>query len=297
MRSRDADGSPRRYHGTPGWGADVEHDLDVVTPRAAAALHGLLDAEGPSPGAGDVLPPLWHWLAFLPITAQRELGSDGHPRVGGFLPSTGLPRRMFAGGTVDFVGSALVSASLARRSRVTSVTEKEGRSGRLVFVAVTHELSSGNVPVITEVQNLVYRGGGRYKAPPPVVDQRLGDPQWDWTHELRTDPTVLFRFSALTYNAHRIHYDRGYATDTEGYPGLVVQGPLQAVALAELCRRYEPDRTLERFTFRALTAAFGGAPLQLRGRHVNNDLIELVALTEGGHVTMSATATLHPSGE
>ena len=271
------------------WVPVAEERDDTVTPKAASALHGLLDGDGPPPAAGDPLPPLWHWLAFLPDAPQRHLGPDGHPRQGGFLPPTRLPRRMFAGGRLDIAAPAAVGQPLHRTSVVSAVTEKSGRSGDLVFVEVTSRVSTGGRLAITEVQDLVYRGPAAAAAPEAPA---ASDGGWTWQRELATDPTVLFRFSALTYNAHRIHYDLAYATEVEGYPALVVHGPLQAVALAELCRRHLPDRQLAGFAFRARRPAFGGPPLRLRGRLAGDDQVELVAVDDRGHPTMTAEATL-----
>jgi 3-methylfumaryl-CoA hydratase len=277
-----------------GWEPVVEEGVDLITPATAAALHGLLDAPGPPPGAGDPLPPLWHWLAFLPRTPQRDLGDDGHPRPGSFMPPA-EGRRMFAGGHLVLDGGLRVGAELRRRSEVTAVEQKEGRSGRLQFVTVTHQLhpAQSGGPAVTDVQDIVYRppappaAAGAASAPDPTADAG----RWDWGFELRPDPTLLFRFSALTYNAHRIHYDRTYATEVEGYPGLVVHGPLQAIALAELCRRNLPDRPLRSFRFRALRPAFDGRPLQVVGRADGEDRIALAVVDDAGSTTMQADAT------
>jgi 3-methylfumaryl-CoA hydratase len=301
------------------WQPVTETLDDLVPPGAAAALHGLLDAEGPAPAAGDPLPPLWHWLAFLPRVPQRELGEDGHPRVGTFLPPVGLGRRrMYAGGRFELGGTLPVGATLKRDSVVSSVEEKSGRSGSLVFVIVRHELraASGSSPgpaAVVEHQDLVYRAMPAPSAggPPAAEATDVGPPDpeaeqdWTWTWTLSPDPTLLFRFSALTYNAHRIHYDRTYATTAEGYPGLVVHGPLQAVALAELCRRFLPDRQLTSFRFRALRPAFDGHPVRFCGRLAAaegaggpdggdgaGEAIDLAAIDHEGHVTMRASAGL-----
>ena len=301
------------------WQPVTETLDDLVPAGAAAALHGLLDAEGPAPSAGDPLPPLWHWLAFLPRVPQRELGEDGHPRVGTFLPPIGLGRRrMYAGGQFELGGALPVGATLQRESVVSSVEEKSGRSGSLVFVTVRHELrapsgSSAGPAAVVEHQDLVYRA---MPAPPaggaPAAETTDGGPpdpeaeqDWTWTWTLSPDPTLLFRFSALTYNAHRIHYDRTYATTAEGYPGLVVHGPLQAVALAELCRRFLPHRRLTSFRFRALRPAFDGHALRFCGRLAaaaraggpdggegEGEAIDLAAIDHEGHVTMRASARL-----
>jgi 3-methylfumaryl-CoA hydratase len=244
---------------------------------------------------------LWHWLAFLPDASQAELGSDGHPRLGTFLPPTRLPRRMFAGGRIEFGSPIAVGEFIRRRSVVTSVTEKFGRSGELLFVEVTHELSCDSQTSVTETQDLVYRpaspSGAATGSPATTggtADAGADDRNWAWGLELATDPTLLFRFSALTYNAHRIHYDRAYATEVEGYPGLVVHGPLQAIALAELCRRNARDRRVATFTFRALRPAFDGAPLQLRGRARDDNHAELLALDRDGQRTMTADVAFYP---
>jgi 3-methylfumaryl-CoA hydratase len=289
------------------WQPAAEVVADVVTEAAAAALHGLLDAPGPAPANGEPVPPLWHWLAFLPRTAQRDLGPDGHPRVGGFMPPVKLPRRMFAGARLQFVAALPVGATLERRSTVISVEEKTGRSGDLVFVKVRHELSSDGCLGLVEEQDIVYRepeppagggvaGSGNSRRPGDQEPRRAAepapeaDPAWTWSHELAIDTTVLFRFSALTYNAHRIHYDRPFATGVEGYPGLVVHGPLQAVALAELCRRHRPDDVMTGFRFRAMRPAFDDGPLQVHGRS-EDDVVSLTAADHLGTTTMEAEAS------
>lgn len=269
------------------WQPVTEVITDTVTAGAAEALHGLLDAPGDPPGDGDPLPALWHWLAFLPRAPQRELGADGHPQRGTFLPPIALPRRMFAGGRFAFDGVVTVGELLVRTSSVTSVEEKDGRSGRLVFVTVRHEIGrDGGQPAIVEEQDLVYRGPSASAATRPDPAASL---TWPWSWDVAIDPTLLFRFSALTYNAHRIHYDRRYATEEEGYPGLVVHGPLQAVALAELTRRNRPDESLTSFRFRAVRPCFDDSPLKLRGRSQGGH-VELEALGAGDQTTMKAEA-------
>ena len=280
------------------WQPVVEEAEDVVTPAAAAALHGLLDAPGPPPAMGAPLPPLWHWLAFLPRTPQRDLGPDGHPRRGAFMPPA-EGRRMFAGGHLELAAGLAVGDVIQRRSVVSKVEEKTGKSGRLVFVAVTHDLASNGRSALTETQDIVYRppAPASTAGPPPgSPSPAAAGETWDWGFDLSTETTVLFRFSALTYNAHRIHYDRPYATEVEGYPGLVVHGPLQAIALAELCRRYLPERVIHSFRFRAMRPAFDGPPLRIAGRLADNGTeVSLAALDQDGEVTMRAEAILAPN--
>ena len=273
--------------------SEVEDRTDAVSAVAASALHGLLDAPGAAPNSGDPLPPLWHWLAFLPNAPQRELGEDGHPIAGSFMPADRPPRRMFAGGRLTFERGATVGAALHRVSRASSLTEKQGRTGPLLFVEITHEVTTNDILVVTDVHDVVYRNA---EASPvtasDVVGDSTSDDEWEWSYQLDSTPALLFRFSALTYNAHRIHYDRPYASEVEGYPNLVVHGPLQAIALAELCRRHVPEQRLVSFEFRAQRPAFAGPPLLLRGRRVDTDGVELQALTRERVVSMTARAQL-----
>lgn len=274
------------------WQPVIQTATDRVTAHAAGSLHDLLDREGPRPVAGDPLPLLWHWLAFLPQARQTLLGSDGHPPTGGFLPPVGPRRRMYAGGRVAVGSTPTVEQLLTRTSTVSDITTKSGRSGELVFVGVDHALTGGGAD-IHEHQDLVYRqvaAAGERAAPAPAAVPATGSDDWEWERTVTVDPTVLFRFSALTYNAHRIHYDRQYATEVEGYPGLVVHGPLQAILLADALTRHRPDTTPVGFQFRALSPAFDDADLQLRGRDAAGGTVELAAFS-GDRQTMRATAT------
>lgn len=288
------------------WQPTTTTEGDSVTTRAAQAWHDLLDRPGRAPGAGDPLPPLWHWAAFAPRFRLAELAADGHPPTGGFLPPTGGRRRMYAGGTVTTTGVLRVGERLTRVSAVTDVTEKQGRTGELLFVTVDHALSVGAAldPVsVREQTTLVYRGAAmaadrpaeRRADPLDHADQPDGVEEWPLARTVPIDPVLLFGFSALTGNAHRIHYDRDYATTVEGYPGLVVHGPLQALLLADLVERTLPGYNVTDFTFRSLAPAFDNHPLELRGRHHPTGRVELAALTRNGIRSMTATATVRPS--
>ena len=289
------------------WSPVEERVDDVVSAARVAALHGLLDAPGDPPPLGAPLPLLWHWLAFLPTASQAALGVDGHPRRGGFLPPVTLPRRMFVGGRLSAAteGGLTVGEPLRRRGIVSGVRSTSGRSGELVFVTVDYQVT-GTAGMVGERQDLVYRpappsspapaspspASASHAAPPPA-NPGPDDPTWVWGIDLAVEPTLLFRFSALTYNAHRIHYDRRWATEVEGYPGLVVHGPLQAVGLAELCRRYAPERRLCEFEFRAVSPAFDDGPLRLRGRPGEDEgSVALEAFDHRGATTMTATGSL-----
>lgn len=272
---------------------EVEDRIDTVSATATTALHRLLDAPGEPPTLGDPLPPLWHWLTFLPDAAQCQLGQDGHPLGGAFMPVNRPPKRMFAGGRLSFDHAAFIGAPLRRYSRATSVAEKEGRTGNLLFVEITHEISTDDATAVLDVQDIVYRGGDSGQSTSSAdLAQSVAHDQWEWSYELDPSPPLLFRFSALTYNAHRIHYDRPYASEVEGYQNLVVHGPLQAIALAEICRRYTPERRMASFDFRALRPAFAGTPLLLRGRPIDSNTVELQAVSREHGVSMRATAVL-----
>ncbi|MFC8044054.1 MaoC family dehydratase N-terminal domain-containing protein [Nocardia sp. NPDC057353] len=243
---------------------------EYLDPGPVGALTALLGSGAPPVGVGDPLPPLWHWVALPRWPAAAETGSDGHPRRGSFLPPVELPRRMFAGGEVRFSGVLTVGETVRREARVLSVTPKQGRSGRLVAVVVEITLSGADGTVV-ERQDLLYREAAiPGTAPPPPTFEpvgaalaRLGAGAW----ELRTDPVVLMRFSAATANAHRIHYDWPYATGVEGYPGLVVHGPLTTLALAETLRVDAP-RPPVLLRHRNLAPIFCGSTIGLGPRSV-----------------------------
>jgi 3-methylfumaryl-CoA hydratase len=244
-----------------GWIGKRETRTDLVTAAPLAALAATLDREDAL--ADSQVPPLHHWLYFLPVAPMRQLGNDGHPARGGFLPPVPLPRRMWAAGRLVFHGPLHVGETITRRSEITDVQAKDGKSGPLVFVKLRHELTSGGVLAVTEEQEIVYRDHPAAGSAPTAA--RPAPPDAAWQREVRPDPVLLFRYSALTFNSHRIHYDRPYATSVEGYPGLVVHGPLLATLLADLVRREQPGARLARFDFRALRPVFEGAPIQLCG--------------------------------
>jgi 3-methylfumaryl-CoA hydratase len=274
---------------TSDWQPHTEHRVSAVAAESARAMHDLLDIDSPAPQAGDPLPILWHWLAFLPEAKQSDLGPDGHPRTGGFLPPVGDRVRMYAGGAVTRTGLVRIGEDLAKTSGVASVETKSGRSGELLFVEVDSTIA-GETGSLHETSNIVYKQPSPFRA--ASSDGDLVDDEWSSGREVSPDPAMLFRMSALTYNAHRIHYDRPYATEVEGYPGLVVHGPLQAILLADLLRSSFPSRTAESFRFRSTSPAFDIEPLQLRLR-VDTDQREVqLAAFSGGRKTMTAQATL-----
>lgn len=270
-----------------GW---TDTSTDVITPTPYAALSATLDGELRRPPEGTPLPPLWHWLYFLPLYKQSEVGPDGHARRGGFLPPVPLPRRMWAGSEFDFRQALCVGDEVTRVSTITDIQEKTGRSGSLVFVKVRHELrrSAESAPAIAETHDIVYREAAR-----PDADLRApaAAPDGAWQRKIVPDAVLLFRYSALTFNGHRIHYDRRYATEVEGYPGLVVHGPLLATLLLDLLREHRPGATVVRFSFRASSPLFDTHPFFVCGTPGSDGkTVRLWAKDHRGGLAMDATA-------
>jgi 3-methylfumaryl-CoA hydratase len=265
---------------------DVRHD--VLAPARVAALAATLDWDDPAPVEGEAAPPGAHWLYFWSPAPGRELGPDGHPRRGDFLPPVPLARRMWAGGRIVWHGPLRLGRHAIRRSTIADVTSKQGRSGVLVFVTVAHEIEQDGVVRLSEEHDIVYRGG---ELAPGIGATRKSPAEASWSRTVRADPVLLFRYSALTFNGHRIHYDRSWCRE-EGYPGLVVHGPLLATWLLDLLRRARPGAGLRGFRFRALRPAFDDVPIALAGRPTSGGAA-LWAETDGALV-MEAEAELEP---
>jgi 3-methylfumaryl-CoA hydratase len=247
------------------WIGRQETSSERIHPTAATLLAASLDAEDPRIGEGMELPPLFHWLYFLPACRQSQLGTDGHPLRGGFLPPVPLTRRMWAASTLEFAQPLLIGEQASRTSEIIDVTLKQGRSGPLLFVTVQHTIRrESGVVAVTETQELVYRDPPKAGEPAPAGP--AAPSSQSWLRAVQPDPTLLFRYSALTFNAHRIHYDRRYASEVEGYPGLVIQGPLAATLLVTLLQHEVPGARLRRFRFRALKPLFDDRGFLLCGQ-------------------------------
>lgn len=229
-----------------------------VDPWPAEAFADLIGTPRPALAPGDWLPPMWHWFTLLEHPAQSDLGPDGHLAGGPLLPPIPRRRRMWAGGRLRQDAPIPIGAELASLSSVTGVAVKSGRSGEMAFVTVRGELLADGVPVGVEEQDVVYRSEAEGAAPRPLpaTATDAAEPAGEWRLALTPDPVTLFRFSALTYNGHRIHYDQPYTTRVEGYPDLVVHGPLLALLALELPRLNAPGRVVRTFEYRLARPIF-----------------------------------------
>jgi 3-methylfumaryl-CoA hydratase len=277
-------GADDRYRA---WIGKTRTARDIAAAAPVARLSATLDRDDPAPEAGDPLPPAWHWLYFLEAVPMHEIGADGHAKRGEFLPPVPLPRRMWAGGRFQFRAPIRIGDEIERISEIVDVALKEGRTGPLAFCTVRHTISAGGVPCVIEEHDIVYRGApapGEAPAPaqPPPDGAEFG-------RAITPDPVLLFRFSALTFNGHRIHYDHRYVTNVEGYPGLIVHGPLLALLLLDLVRRDRPGAALSAFSFRAFLPVFDTAPFRIAGQAEGGALL-LWAEDNGGALAMKAEA-------
>jgi Uncharacterized conserved protein len=260
---------------------------DDITAFPLKAMAATLDREE----RGDSVPPLWHWLYFLPVAPMSEVGPDGHPKRGAFLPPVPLPRRMWAGGRLTFHAPLKVGERATRTSTIANIEDKTGRSGRLVFVTVQHTIEAGGELKLEEEHDIVYCDAPQDGARPP--QPQLAPEGETWRRAIDADAVMLFRYSALTFNGHRIHYDYPYVTEVEGYPGLIVHGPLIATLLVDLVRREQPQATLQSFAFKAVRPTFAGQAFTVCGKpSADGKIIELWAKDHEGYLTMRATAAI-----
>lgn len=272
------------------WVGRSERRTDRVTAGAVARFHATTgSAELPDAMQA---PAGFHWCLCLPDAPIAELGHDGHPRKGGFLPPVPLARRMWAASELEFIAPIRIGAEVERLSTVRSVREKTGRSGAMVFVEVDHLICADGSEAVRERQMLVYRDAPSRPLALPA-ERAVDTGGWTFSRRLRPDATLLFRYSALTFNSHRIHYDLPYAQREEGYPALVVQGPLTATMLLDLAHAHCAGASISHFAFRAVAPAFAGQALYLVGRRpARTQTLELAALGADGRMVMDAQATL-----
>jgi 3-methylfumaryl-CoA hydratase len=270
------------------WIGRTQEATDIVTAQLVKGLRATLFQEVGEPRDGDIAPFTVHWCLAQPVFPMSMLGPDGHPTRGGFLPPVPLPRRMWAGGEIEFLDALRVGDVSTRTSRISDVTVKTGSTGQLCFVSVEHTISSPRGTAIRERQDIVYRemGGAQAAAlakpaPPPVARHRE-------THV--SDPVLLFRYSALTFNGHRIHYDRDYVTKVEGYPGLIFHGPLQAAFIVEMAAKLRSGKPPRKFTYRGVQPLFEGSEFSINAND-NGASMELWTANDAGQPTMKGTAT------
>lgn len=246
----------------------ISHNL---VKRIAATL------SKPAPGPGDALPLLWHWAFFQDTVDAVGLGADGHPARGGFLPPADNRNRMWAGSRLEFLAPLRVDAEVSRRSTLLNVQEKRGATGSLLFVTVKHEYVQDGRNVLVEEQDIVYR-----EPTPPKLGGTEAAPEGAWQETIEPDATLLFRYSAVTFNGHRIHYDWPYATEAEGYPGLVVHGPLIATLSLQAFQQANPTARVRRFNFRGLRPLIAPAAFAVGGRLLGDGKAQVWATAEAG---------------
>ena len=269
------------------WIGSTQESVDVVTATQCNKMQHTLDRDAAFRD-GDVMPLLWHFLTHNSSVPTSKLATDGHPVRGEFLPPVALPRRMWAGGRLDFRHDIYIGEQVTKRSVVEAIDKKEGRSGLLYFVTVRHDLLVDGQLRVREEQDLVYRNDPDPRSSRPEPKQAPANAEF--SRIVTPSPAMLFRYSALTFNSHRIHYDVDYARDVEGYPDLVVHGPLTATLLSDLAQS-ETGATLQSFSFRGVAPLFGDEPLIISGRTANGE-IELWASRPDGSLAMTATATV-----
>ena len=273
------------------WLGKAQFASSILTISPMEGLAAALDRDSTAFSQGDALPPLWHWLYFLETSKQSELAEDGHPHRGDFLPPIDLPRRMWAGSRLNFIRPLIAGETIKRSSTIQSIDLKHGRSGSLGFVCVAHELSDSSGVLLIEEHDIVYRDmpTGTVSAQSPLK----ADENHNFARTVTPDPVLLFRYSALTFNGHRIHYDRAYAKDVESYPGLVVHGPLLATFMLELFADNYPEATLSSFSFKAIRPVFDIDSFQVCGnRPDNTGSAKLWIADNAGNLCMEARVEL-----
>jgi 3-methylfumaryl-CoA hydratase len=269
------------------WIGRTQQAQDIVTAQLVRGLRATLFMEIGEPKPGDAAPFTTHWCLAQPVFPASELGPDGHPARGGFLPPVPLPRRMWAGGELEFLDSLRVGDETTRTSRISDVSMKTGSTGVLCFVSVEHQITTPRGTALRERQDIVYRDvpatqpPAKPPAPPPAAQHRESH---------MADPVLLFRYSALTFNGHRIHYDRDYVTRVEGYPGLIFHGPMQAAFLVEFAARLHGGAAPKKFSYRGVQPLFEGSEFSINANKTDSGM-ELWTANSAGQPTMKGTAT------
>lgn len=268
------------------WIGRSETQKDILHASHLAGLSALLDGDGHAPGVGTPLPPTAHWLFFQPRAPQSEIGADGHPKRGGFMPAIKLPRRMWAGSRLDYIRPLLVGQEVTRTSSILDINEKQSAAGALIFVTLKHAYDGPDGLALVEEQDIVYRDDPAPNSPAPKP--KPAPEEFDWDASAQPDEVMLFRYSALTFNSHRIHYDFDYATTVEGYSGLIVHGPLTATLLIENFRKKTPDAVLKNYHYRAVSPLICGDRITFAGAALNDaNSADVWAKNSNGNLSMS----------
>ena len=267
------------------WVGRTESSVDDAVARAVRALSATFDAT-PYVETGDRIPNLWHWIYFRSLTLQSQIDINGHAKRGGFLPPFPMTRRMWAGGRLSFLEPLRIGDVMEKKSEVIKIVEKQGKSGRMAFVTVKHNIFSPRGHAVSEEQDIAYLDVPKVFVPPmpvPLPENLI------WQQSYPVDPVVLFRFSAVTFNAHRIHYDLRYTTQVEKYPGLIVHGPLQAMLLLRAAEMRNPSKRAARYSFRGVRPLFDFDKLFLSGEERDDGGLNLYTSNAEGYVCMQAT--------
>jgi len=252
------------------WVDSRESVSDIVSIASLTRMSATFDHDEPNWQPDDPVPPLWHFMYFPPVARASALGPDGHPARGGFLPPIPLPRRMFAGARTTYYRPLRAGETIRREGAIVKIDEKSGKSGTLVFVLIRYQIFGGDELAVMEEHDIVYRDVAAPAKTTQVAQSSVAEP--DWRRIITPDPVTLFRFSALTFNGHRIHYDRKYSTEVEGYPGLVLHGPLIGYYLIDLCRDNTDDRPIRAHAFRAQRPLFDTEPFEIVGALTENGM-------------------------
>jgi 3-methylfumaryl-CoA hydratase len=269
-------------------GKTISHQ-DTVSAAPIAALAATLDRREPFPNTGDPIPHSGHWLYFLEMAPMSDLTPDGHLKRGGFLPPVPLPRRMWAGGHIEFLQPIRVGDQVTRQSEVVALDAKSGSSGHLVFVKVRHTVSTKSGVAVIEDHDIVYREAAKPGDPAP--SGKSAPTEAHWQRQINANEAVLFRYSAITFNTHRIHYDIDYCRDVEGYPGLIVHGPLQTTLLLDLCRR-QSTRPVRTLSYRATHPIFHHEQFTVNGNlSADGNTAEVWTANSAGYYAMRGNVT------
>ncbi len=273
------------------WVGKKESRSEALSPFPSNGLAATLDRFDAPYVDGMAIPPMWHLVYCLPTPPMSGIGPDGHAKRGGFLPPVPLPRRMWAGGRMEFRRPLIIGSKVTRTGEVLNVEHKTGRTGPMVFVTARFEIADENGVCITEERDIVYREPPSPEAPP--VAPKLAPVDAMWSRTIHPDPVLLFRYSALTFNGHRIHYDRDFCVGHEGYPGLVVHGPLIATLLVDLVRSEMPSARVESFSFRAVSPLFDTEDFKVCGNlESGGKSARMWAQNSTGRIAMEGTASL-----